>query len=154
MIRDSIVQSTDAGVAAIALEAGELILERVTVLGALEAHRLWATEALITGVAEVNDEQHGCFRFGAAPAGSRLPHPYESHVLEDRAHIFTSRRFGDPGYAQLSETAPESLRRGAENGSEIGAYGKLMNPVGLDGLRAKIDEYLPFGRIAVAIRET
>jgi hypothetical protein len=154
VIRDSIVQSTDAGVAAIALEAGELILERVTVLGALEAHRLWATEALITGVAEVNDEQHGCFRFGAAPAGSRLPHPYESHVLEDRAHIFTSRRFGDPGYAQLSETAPESLRRGAENGSEIGAYGKLMNPVGLDGLRAKIDEYLPFGRIAVAIRET
>jgi len=109
---------------------------------------------LLTRPAFVLDVQAGCFRFGAAPAGSRLPRPYESHVLQDRRHLFTSRRFGDWGYAQLSATAPPELRRGAENGSEIGAYSSLLESIRFDGLRAKLEEYTPFGRLPVLVRET
>lgn len=120
----------------------------------MDVNRLWASETMVTGRVEVTDTQTGCFRFSAAPAGSRLPRPYEAHVLTDAAHIFTSRRFGQPGYGQLSQTAPEALTRGAENGSEIGAFSHLLNPIKLDSLRAKIDEYMPFGLILIFIFET
>jgi hypothetical protein len=129
-------------------------LRRVTVFGPVDVHRLDASEALITGVADVTDTQAGCFRFSAAPVGSRLPRPYESHVLADAVHVFTARDFGDPGYAQLSQSAPPELTRGAENGAEIGAFNGLLNPIKLDGLRAKVEEYLPFGLIPIFVPET
>ncbi|HVL26286.1 MAG TPA: hypothetical protein VM450_19500 [Thermomicrobiales bacterium] len=153
-ITDSIVQSRDAAVPALTLGDGIVVLRRVTVLGAIDVHRLDASEALITGVGDVTDTQAGCFRFSAAPAGSRLPHPYESHVLDDQDPLFTSRRFGAPGYGQLSDAAPAAVRRGAENGSEIGAFSSLMNPIRFDGLQAKVDEYLPFGLIPIYLPET
>lgn len=153
-VEDTIVQATAPGVAAVALPAGEAHLSGVTVLGPLRVDRLWASETLVTEHAEVTDTQRGCFRFSAAQKGSRLPRPYESHFLADWSHIFTSRRFGHPGYAQMSETAPVELCRGAENGSEIGAYSSLLNPIKLDSLQAKVAEYLPFGLIPLYLFET
>lgn len=153
-IEDSIIQSIDPGAAALNLPYGEVDMKRVTVLGKVDVNRLWASEALITGEVDVTNTQDGCFRFSAAPDGSRLPHPYESHAITDSGHFFTSRHFGHPGYAQLSETAPAELLRGAENGSEIGAFSSLLNPIKLDSLQAKVEEYTPFGLIPVFIYET
>jgi hypothetical protein len=154
VVTDSLLDAADSGQMAVALARGELTLERVTVFGPVEVNRLWATEALITGVVDVTDTQAGCFRFSAAPAGSRLPRPYQAHPLTDAGHIFTSRRFGQPGYGQLSHTAPEEIRRGAENGSEMGVFSRLLNPIKRDSLRTKIDEYMPFGLIPIFIEET
>jgi len=84
----------------------------------------------------------------------RLPRQYESHKIKDIDHYFTSWRFGDPGYAQLSKTIPLEICRGAENGSEIGAFNNLYNPIKLESLKAKVDEYMPFGLIPVYISET
>ncbi|SHN40787.1 hypothetical protein [Chitinophaga sp. CF418] len=154
-ICDSIIQSVNAGSPAIAVNTGMVILQRTTVFGNVNVHRLQATETIITGPSTVTDTQNGCFRFSAAPAFSRLPRPYESFLFTvDTNHWFSSRRFGHYSYAQLSETAPEPLRTGAENGSEMGAFNSLLNPVKLDGLRAKIDEYMPFGLIPAFIHET
>lgn len=152
IVRDSILDS--AATPALSLDSGVVEMERVTVFGQLVVHRLWASEALITGATEVTDTQNGCFRFSAAPQGSRLPKPYEPHVIKDSKHYFTSRQFGQPGYGQLSQTAPEEIRRGAENGSEIGAFSALINPIKLDSLRAKVEEYMPFGLIPIFILET
>jgi hypothetical protein len=126
----------------------------VTLFGEIDLNRLDATEVLITGIADVTNTQAGCFRFSAAGTGSRVPHPYESHFFTDSNHFFTSRRFGKPGFAQLSETAPLFLQRGAENGSEIGAWNGLINGIKLDSLRAKVDEFAPFGLIPIFINET
>jgi hypothetical protein len=153
-VADSIVQSITPGVAAIALADAHLDIQRSTVLGAVSADQLYASEALFTGFVDIDDTQTGCFRFSAAPPGSRVPHPFQSSFLADTAHFFTSRRFGDPGYAQLSQSAPQALLTGAENGSEIGAFSSLINPIRLDGLRAKVDEYMPFGLIPVFEFET
>lgn len=154
-IADSIVQSVEPGGAAIALDSGLLELERVTVFGPVRAHRLYASESILTGLSAITDTQSGCFRFSAAPATSRLPRPYESFLFKtDEAHWFTSRRFGQPGYGQLSETAPEALQRGAENGSEMGAFASLLQPIRFDGLKTKIEEYMPFGLIPIFIYET
>lgn len=154
IVRDSIVQSIVPATPAISLSSGEVDMKCVTVFGAMNVHRLWASEALITGNTNVTDTQTGCFRFSAAPEGSRLPRPYESHWIKDSNHYFTSRRFGQPGYGQLSQTAPVELCRGAENGSEIGAFSALINPIKSDSLKAKVDEYMPFGLIPIFIQET
>jgi hypothetical protein len=153
-LRDSIVQSIDPLVTAIDAPSGEVEMLRTTVFGAIKVDRINASEALITGLANVTDTQNGCFRFSAALVKSRVPHPYESHFIRDTNHFFTSRIFGQPGYAQLSETAPMGLLTGAENGSEIGAFSSLLNPIRLAGLRAKVDEFMPFGLIPVFIFET
>lgn len=154
-IRDSIVQAIEPDAAAVSLNSGLLDVKRCTVFGRLQAHRLEASELIVTGRVTVADTQTGCFRFGAAPSDSRLPRPYESFLFDkDSQHWFSSRRFGHPGYGQLSDAAPEPLRRGAENGSEMGAFSSLLQPVKMDGLRTKIEEYMPFGLIPIFINET
>jgi hypothetical protein len=154
LVQDAIVQSISPAVAAIDLPASNAQMFRATLFGAVNFDRLYASEALITGLATVTDTQDGCFRFGAALTGSRIPQSYESHFIDDIPHYFTSRVFGHYAYAQLSQSAPGFLLRGAENGSEIGAYSSLLNPILLDSLKAKEDEFLPFGLVPVFIFET
>jgi hypothetical protein len=121
-------------------------------------NRLEASEVLIQGLARVTDNQHGCFRFSAANdhPDRRLPPQFESRFFRPSVpnHFFTSRRFGNPGYAQLSDTAPEEIVRGAENRSEIGAFSSLFNPIRRNDLRAKVEEFMPFGLIPQFINET
>ncbi|MCB0628744.1 MAG: hypothetical protein R2824_25490 [Saprospiraceae bacterium] len=153
-IEDSIVQSVDSTVPALSFTNGEVIMNRVTVFGSIDVHRLQASETLLSALSTVQDTQSGCFRFSAAPSDSRLPRAYESFLFEkDTNHWFSSRKFGQPTYGQLSETAPVDLQRGAENGSEIGAYNYLINPIKRDSLQAKIEEYMPFGLIPIFINE-
>jgi hypothetical protein len=58
---------------------------------------------------------------------------------------FTSERYGDPGYGQLTlATAPEILT-GAENGLEMGAFHQLLEPLRRRQLATLIAEYLRFG---------
>lgn len=154
IVCDSIVQALDPKVPALRSELGELRLERVTILGDLQVERLLASDSLITGVVDVADTQHGCFRFSAALAGSALPRPFQAHTLSAVEGLFDSQRFGDPAYAQLRESAPPELLRGAESGSELGAWSRLNNPIKLESLLSKVEEFLPFGLIPCFIRQT
>ncbi len=154
-VSDTIVQAVNPATKAIDIRQGKIDLERTTVFGAISVHELYASEVILTGAGTAKNTQEGCFRFSAAPSISKLPRPYESFLFDhDTNHWFTSRRFGDPGYAQLSDTVPAAIARGAENGSEMGAFSALLNPIRFDGLRAKIDEYMPFGLIPIFINRT
>ncbi|WLB91320.1 hypothetical protein [Bradyrhizobium japonicum] len=165
VIRDSIVQSLSYQ-PAIETRIAAVTLERSTVFGDVVVNRLDATEALIDGLVRVTDNQHGCFRFSATIAPSlvptkpgyngRLPRQYESQLFEEGlpANTFVSKRFGDPGYAQLADCGPAVLKTGAENGSEIGAWCRMLASIRLRDLTAKFAEYMPFGAIAQFINET
>lgn len=154
IIRDSIIQSRDSAVAALALADAELHMDRVTVIGDIQAQCLWASDSLIYGTGDILNTQCGCFRFSAAMQPSRLPRQYRPAWIENRPALFTTTRFGDPAYMQLHECAPESITRGAENGAEMGAYNQLINPIKMDGLKTKVEEYMPFGLLPVYIFET
>lgn len=58
---------------------------------------------------------------------------------------FTSLRYGDPGYGQLSQRCAVEIRTGADNESEMGAFNELMQPQRETDLRVRLDEYLRFG---------
>ena len=56
---------------------------------------------------------------------------------------FTSTRYGKPGYAQLAPWCPDEITRGAEDGSEMGAFHDLFQPQRGDNLRSRLVEYTP-----------
>jgi len=151
VVEDSIVASP--GAIAIALTPGLTTLRRVTILGGVDVEQLDASEAIITGHVDVTDTQVGCFRFSAAPPGSRLPHPYR-WVPWTGGPAFVSMRFGDAGYLWLAEAATDALRRGGEDGTELGVWNRALNPIKEDSLMRKVEEYLPFGLIPMFIRES
>lgn len=160
-IRDSIVDATRSpGVPAIDCPTGRLVLRGVTVLGDIHALLLDASDTLVMGRLQVLNQDESCFRFSAAsPGGSpvrRFESPTETAAgtpLVIQPAFFTSLRFGDPGYATLSLAAPLEIVRGAENGSEMGAFSFLHRPIQLGSVIEKVDEFKPAGLIAQYIFE-
>lgn len=149
--------------AAIASGDADLSLVRSTCLGAVYAHRISASESILAGYSRSVDPQSGCVRFSAYVAGSQLHQPYESVAIRESAAIFVSRRFGDPGYAQLARLADQeivsgepgaTILAGAQNGSEMGAFARELNPIKERGLRIKLNEYMPIGLTPVLIYVT
>ena len=102
-------------------------------------------------------------RFSAYASGSAIPRQYESASIPPGAPIFTSDSYGQPGYAQLLETADAaivggatgaSISSGAETGSEMGAFSADLNPLKEQGLLVKYAEYMPLGLTPVIIHVT
>jgi hypothetical protein len=154
-INDAILQSVDSTVPVLFVPAGITTINRCTLFGSSELHELFASEIISTGRMRVLNTQEGCFRFSAAPSSSKLPRPYESFLFgKDANHWFNAKLFSSPAFAQLSDTAPLIIRTGAENGSEMGAFSALMNPIKEHGLHIKTDEYMPFGLISLFIHRT
>ena len=92
--------------------------------------------------------QEGCVRFCYVPPGSITPRKF--HCVPDDAEptalpLFTSLRYGDPGYAQLRRTTSLAIRAGGDNDSEIGVLNALFQPQREANLRLRLDEYLRFG---------
>jgi hypothetical protein len=117
----------------------------VTVLGAVYIKELaLASETLFTQTVIAERTQYGCTRFCFVPGGSRVPRRYQCHTQPVvNAPSFTSIRYGEPGYAQLSRMCAEEIRTGAEDGAEMGAFQQLQQPQREANLRLALNEYLP-----------
>jgi hypothetical protein len=163
-ISDSIIQQIPEGgtdrdaIYAIKEGTGVVNLTRSTVLGKMSVHRLHASECILDDVAIVENAQDGCVRFTAWSTGSVLPRPYESIEIAPQAPLFTSRVFGQPGYAQLLLTADQarlsgasSILRGAQNGSEMGAFAREKNAIKEQSLLVKYQEFMPLGLVPVVV---
>ncbi|WP_199439401.1 hypothetical protein [Umezawaea beigongshangensis] len=151
-----------------------LSIRRSTVFGEVHAHAVRLGEnSVFTGRMHVARRGTGCLRFCSVPPGSRTPRRYRCQpdgvfaALRDLAESgdldpadlpalrdaeerrvrprFTSTRYGTPGYAQLSERCAPEIGRGAEDGSELGAFHDLFGPQREDNLRARLEEFLPAG---------
>ena len=75
-------------------------------------------------------------------------------ILTSHKPIFTSEKYGESGYAQLSQVCAKEIRTGAEDNSEMGVFNSLKQPQREANLRASLKEYLRFGLEAGIFYET
>jgi hypothetical protein len=159
---DSIIQALGSD-KAIDLTAGLIRLSRCTLLGPALVHRLYASECILDNVVTVENVQDGCVRFSAWATGSVLPRQYESVEVPPEAPLFTSRKFGQPGYCQLqasvdnnivSASPGATISSGAQDGSEMGAFAREKNPIKERSLLIKYQEFMPVGLTPVIIYAT
>ena len=58
---------------------------------------------------------------------------------------FYSLNYGDPAYCKLLPFTDDTIRRGADDGGEMGAFHFLLAPQREIDLRARLQEFLPVG---------
>ncbi|MCK9485529.1 MAG: hypothetical protein M0R73_02340 [Dehalococcoidia bacterium] len=166
VVRDSIIDATGEdlvayrGPEADLAPGGSVTLLGVTVVGKVHARQIEeATNTLFvarlkaadawTGPVWADRRQVGCIRFSFVPDGSRTPRRFQCHPDEGDPPAlwphFTSLRYGDPGYGQVSIQTDDVLRRGADDEGEMGAFHLLYQPHRETNLRIRLAEYLRFG---------
>ncbi|MBC9728856.1 hypothetical protein [Streptomyces sp. TRM68367] len=125
-----------------------LHLHRATVIGEVHTHAVKIAEnSVFTGKLHVARRGIGCLRYSYVPPGSRTPrrHRCQPEGASGIRPSFTSQRYGTPWYGLLSDRCAEEIRRGADDGAEMGAFHDLYRPQREDGLRARLAEYTPAG---------
>lgn len=136
----------------VTLPGGILRIDNSTIIGRVHTrHIARASNVIFAARAPLGDAtlpvrseqtQQDCVRFSVVPPRSRTPRRYRCVSEQPR---FTSTQFGLPGYCQLSAACPESIRRGADDESEIGVFHDLYQPQRESDLRTRLEEYLRFG---------
>jgi len=160
-LANSIVDACDPGNTAYAAPdgssgGGALTLNGCTIVGRVHASLLplvsdsifWASKAAgaVSGLV-ADRKQQGCVRFSFLPIGAVTPRPYEC-VLQATAAPqpnFITTRYGQPGYMKLMACTDDSIRRGADDGSEMGAYHFVFAPQRESDLQIRLQEYVPAG---------
>ncbi|WNE94934.1 hypothetical protein PS467_06020 [Streptomyces luomodiensis] len=166
-IRDSILDATGHDRPALAAPDcrhahAVLHAHRTTVIGEVHTHAVEIGEnSLFTGRMHVARRGIGCLRFSYVPPGSRTPRRYRCQPdlvgAEEAGRVrprFSGERYGTPVYGQLAAGCAEEIRRGAEDGAEMGAFHDLYQPQREDSLRARLAEYTPAGTDAGVIAVT
>jgi hypothetical protein len=151
-----------------------LTIARATVFGSIHAHAVdLAEDSIFEGPLNVARRGRGCVRFSSIVPGSRTPRRFHCQpdlavdalgplpTAEAKAHAeisvrprFTSTKYAQPGYAQLSCACPEEISRGADDESEMGAFHDLFQPQRIAALNARADEYTPAGMDVAVIPVT
>lgn len=147
---------------------------RSSVIGEVHAHAIQiASDSIFDGRVNAARRGVGCLRFSYVPSGSRTPSRYqcqpdqvlaasrgeaeygerdpaglrtppEAAVSRVRP-VFTSVRYGTPGYGQLAIGCATEVSRGAEDGAEMGAFHDLFQPQREDNLMTRLAEFSPAG---------
>ena len=160
-VKDSIIDAdTPEGVAYAgdAAFGAALRLDDSTVIGRVRATRVDISNSLVVArlpePPAANDGWPGpVWRSGADQlrpvqryaAESRVPRRYRVEPTQPshRPH-FTSLRYGDPGYAPLQTSTPDTIRHRRRRRERDGRHPYLHQPQRETNLRLRLDEYLPF----------
>ena len=150
------IDAPERGAAAV-----RLTVLRSTVIGRVHVNDLVrAEDSIFDGKLDVVRRQDGCLRYCFIKPGSQTPRRFdcqpdaasagslEAEVDAIRARvrpIFNSLRFGTPDYGQLADACPVEISRGAEDGSEMGAFHDLHQGQRRANLQARLDDYVPAG---------
>jgi hypothetical protein len=152
-ISDSIIDATDDDLPAIAGPDGryayvELAVQRCTVFGDVAVHRAaLVADSVLTGCLRSARPAAGCVRRTVARPG-------EGPFPAGTTPLFTSTRYGSPGYAQLAPQCRPAVSRGAGDGSELGAFHDLFQPQRSAALDRLLEEYVPVGADAAVVTVT
>ena len=162
---DSILDATDpTNVAYAALDnasgSGALTLTGCTVVGKVHASLLTlVSNSIVWGALAAGDKapwvsalvadrkQQGCVRFSFLPYRAVTPRRFEcvEQALASPQPYFFALRYGQPAYMKLLPSTDDSIRRGASDGGEMGAFHSLLAPQRESDLQIRLQEYLPVG---------
>jgi len=92
-------------------------------------------------------KQEGCIRFSYLPVGPIVPRQYKcvEQGLGEPQPLFYSLRYGDPCYCKFYSVTDDLVRRGADDGGEMGAFHFVLAPLRETDLRIRMNEYMPVG---------
>ena len=92
-------------------------------------------------------KQSGCVRFSYLPTGAITPRRFQciEKAPNEPQPLFFALRYGRPGYCKLLAATSDRIRRGADDGGEMGVFHYLLNPQRETDLRIRMTEYLPVG---------
>lgn len=164
-LTDCIVDATDpTNVAFAALDSvsggAALTLNGCTVVGKVHATLLsYVSDSIFWGALKVADiatwasalvadrKQEGCIRFSFLPIAAVTPRQFQcvQQALASPQPYFFALRYGRPAYLKLLTSTDNSIRRGADDGGEMGAFHFLLNPQRESDLRIRLQEYMPVG---------
>ena len=137
---------------------GDLTMTGCTVIGKVHATLLdlisntlfWA--GLATGDTWpapliADRKQEGCVRFSFLPPHAITPRRFK--CVEQGPGVaqplFFSLRYGDPPYVKLLTATDDAIRRGADDGGEMGAFHFVLAPLRETDLLVRLQEYFPAG---------
>lgn len=125
------------GQGAQAIEAGCVSLTCCTVFGTTKATELVANDCIFTGEVTVPKKGTESLVSSFKPGGSDL--------AANLCPAFTSKSYGQPGYAQLRQSCPKEIREEGSDQSEMGAFHHLYQKRRLDNLQEGLKDYLRYG---------
>jgi hypothetical protein len=108
----------------------------------------WASKTTHWSTGLIADrKQQGCVRFSFLPFDAITPPPYHcvTEAIAAPTPYFIAMRYGQPGYLKLMASTDASIRRGAEDGGEMGVYHFLLAPQRESDLQIRLHEYTPVG---------
>ncbi len=147
-ISNSIIEKS--GLNAITALGATTNIVNSTILGSTTVYILEASNSIFMEDVIATRRQIGCVRFSYLPLTSQVPRRYrcQPETEEDSTRVrpqFTSLRYGDPGYCQLSQRSAIEIRQGADDEAEMGAFHNLYQPQRETNLKVRLQEYLRFG---------
>ncbi|MDQ1427388.1 MAG: hypothetical protein QOK39_864 [Acidimicrobiaceae bacterium] len=171
LVVDSIVDATGAGQQAVSapdlpLAFARLSVVRSTVIGTVETDSIALAEnSIFVSSVKVGRRQVGCMRFCFVGEPVRTPRRY--HCQPDGVTqavgpgpaaaatarreaqrvvpVFTSLRYGVPGYCQLAGGCAPEVSSGADDEAEMGVFHDLFQPQRVARLQARLAEFTPAG---------
>ncbi|AGP41496.1 hypothetical protein [Sorangium cellulosum] len=156
-LEDSVVDA--AGGKAIDAPDASVDLARVTVVARAEdlaadgvgtdVRVLEATEVIFDHRVVARDRFRGCFRYSRVEPGSRLPRKHR--VVEDEV-AFVTRDRRDPAHLRLAAMCARAIVRGAEDGSEMGAFHGTRLAQRTEALVRRLIDFTPAGLSTGLIR--
>ena len=155
-ICDSIISARGSGAEAISTDLSQLYIDDSTILGAVHANSIFATNTIFDGPLYVTNRQHSCLRFSAIAdyegiedvAPSALPRRFECTTFAGTLPhtTFRSKRFGDPEFAVLSQLADQAFLTKGEHGTEMGVgHSRFWNQRREDLMRF-VAKFVPVGQ--------
>ena len=113
-----------------------------------------AENSIFTGRLHVARRGIGCLRYSYVPTGSRTPRRHRCQPdlagpsrRPRYGRCSRRQRYGTPCVRAVRRSGlpADEIRRGADDGAEMGAFHDLYRPQREDGLRARLAEYTPAG---------
>ncbi len=158
----------------ISINEGQLAIQNSTIFGKVKSQSLDASNCIFMEVLDIERRQIGCVRFSYVVQDSQTPRRYrcqpeleiqfqikeleeiaplsnvEKQAIKDKVlawlfPVFNSNTYGHHAYAQLGNATANQISTGGDNGSEMGVFNYLQQPMREANLNIVLEEYLRLG---------